>query len=98
MTLPNSGWKNKGGTSVRSCKCGSWKDHWIKHTGKEWPSTCSVEGCSANAELGAHLYNSGAKGEWIAPLCTGCNNTNAEFTLKGGISLVPANQSETCAK
>lgn len=30
MGLTCKGWKNKNGTSERNCKCGSWKDHWIK--------------------------------------------------------------------
>ncbi|NLJ73349.1 MAG: hypothetical protein GX333_10090 [Syntrophomonadaceae bacterium] len=29
MSLPIGGWKNKAGTGTRSCKCGSWKQHWI---------------------------------------------------------------------
>ena len=38
-----SGWKNKVGTADRACKCGSWKNHWIKFSDKAWPAKCSVE-------------------------------------------------------
>lgn len=31
MSVPCDGWKNKNGTSERSCKCGSWKTHWEKN-------------------------------------------------------------------
>lgn len=30
----STGWKNKVGTAERACKCGSWKNHWIKFSGK----------------------------------------------------------------
>lgn len=96
MGLPCKGWKNKSGTSDRSCSCGSWKQHWINNSGKEWPTYCSVDGCSNRATLGAHIYNSNADGEWIAPMCESCNKINREFSLKGKITLVPANKSKTC--
>lgn len=96
MTLPRNGWKNKVGTSDRSCACGSWKQHWINNCSEEWPTYCSVDGCSNRATLGAHIYNSNAEGEWIAPFCESCNKRKDEFSLRGGITLVPANKNKTC--
>ena len=32
--MNSTGWKNKVGTAERACKCGSWKNHWIKFSGK----------------------------------------------------------------
>lgn len=96
MSLPCNGWKNKVGTSDRSCSCGSWKQHWINNSGKQWPVYCSVTGCSNRATLGAHIYNSNAEGEWIAPMCDSCNKNSNEFSLTGGITLVPANKAKTC--
>lgn len=58
-----SGWKNKVGTADRACKCGSWKNHWIKFSGKEWPAKCSVVGCNNSATVGAHVYNKNVSGE-----------------------------------
>ena len=43
--LPCNNWANKKGTSGRSCSCGSWKDHWLKNSGLNWPAACSVSGC-----------------------------------------------------
>ncbi len=96
MSLPCKGWKNKVGTSDRSCACGSWKQHWINTSSKEWPTYCSVEGCFNRATLGAHIYNSDVSGERIAAMCESCNKNNREFSLKGGITLVSANQAKTC--
>lgn len=100
MSLPTAGWKNKGGTSVRKCKCGSWKDHWLRLAKKSWPTGCSVVNCSGSAELGAHVVNPKSDKEWIVPFCKTCNGkaTDETFTLINGITLVPANQAETCAK
>lgn len=100
MSLPTTGWKNKGGTAERSCKCGSWKEHWLRFTGEEWPSWCSVVGCLNTAEVGAHVINPASDIEWIVPFCKDCNGqpTTTVFTLETGVNLVPANQSKTCAK
>lgn len=100
MTLPTNGWKNKKGTSSRSCSCGSWKDHWIKETGKSWPTKCSVEGCNSTPVLGAHIYNTSStvEGEFIAPFCNSCNSKAEEFNLKNKISLAYANKKKSCEK
>lgn len=96
MALTASGWKNKKGTGERSCKCGSWKQHWINKSGKSWPEKCSVLGCNNSATLGAHVINSEVSGEYIIPACDSCNKLSSEFNLKGGITLVPANKQKTC--
>jgi hypothetical protein len=96
MSITAKGWKNKKGTSTRSCKCGSWKQHWINCSGKEWPEKCSVLGCNNRATLGAHIINTDVSGEYIVPACDSCNKLDSEFDLKGGISLVSANKQKTC--
>ena len=53
-------------------------------------------GCRNTPTLGAHVFNSDVTGERIVPMCYSCNQKNGEFSLKGGITLVPANQDETC--
>lgn len=98
MGVTCDGWKNKKGTGVRSCNCGSWKQHWINSSGKTWPSECSVKGCTNKATLGAHIINSNVSGEKIVPACDSCNKLTGEFSLKGGITVVSANKSETCDK
>ncbi len=96
MGLPAEGWKNKGGTGSRSCKCGTWKQHWINVSGESWPEKCSVEGCTNVATLGAHIYNSDVSGERIIPACDSCNKLGGEFTLKGGVTLITANKTASC--
>lgn len=98
MSITATGWKNKGGTANRSCACGSWKKHWINNTSKSWPSSCSVKGCSDTATDGAHVINSNVTGERIVPTCSPCNQSTLSFDLKGGVTLVSANKSETCDK
>jgi hypothetical protein len=65
-------------------------------TGKSWPSTCSIEGCTNKATLGAHIYNPNVSGEQIVPACDSCNKLSDEFSLKGSITLVSANKQDTC--
>lgn len=95
MSLPTNGWKNKNGTSERTCKCGSWKEHWVRNSQPQWPLRCSVSNCINHAEVGAHVINSDVNGEWIVPLCIACNNRTGEFSLKDGVTLVPANKAIT---
>lgn len=97
MGLTANNWKNKKGTGTRSCNCGTWKQHWINGSGKTWPTSCSISNCSNSATLGAHIFNSEVEGERIVPACDSCNKLNDKFNLKGGITLVLANQSNTCA-
>ena len=98
MGLSASGWKNKKGTGNKDCKCGSWKDHWIKFSGEEWPVLCSVARCKKKPTLGAHVINPNISGEKIVPMCDSCNKINKSFALKSNISDVSANTAETCEK
>ena len=96
--LPCDGWSNKGGTSDRNCSCGTWAQHWINYSGKPWPYECSVARCNNSPQLGAHVINPKVSGEKIVPMCDSCNKLSGTFSLKGGITLVNANTSETCGK
>ena len=96
MDITADGWKNKKGTSDRSCKCKTWKQHWINNSGKLWPNKCSIRGCDNSATLGAHIINSEVDGEKIVPACDSCNKLSDKFSLKGGTILVSANKSKTC--
>ena len=96
MSITADGWKNKGGTGQRSCKCKTWKQHWINNSGEAWPDKCSIRGCTNSATLGAHIYNPSVEGERIVPACDSCNKLENEFSLKGGVTLVLANKSKTC--
>lgn len=96
MIITPYGWSNKKGTSIRSCKCGSWQQHWLNYSNQPWPQNCSVDGCFSSPTLGAHIYNPQVKGEKIIPMCNSCNQLEYSFNLRGSISLVSANTSETC--
>lgn len=89
---------NKKGTADRRCVCGTWKQHWINFSGKEWPDKCLVKGCNAQATLGAHITKVGESKEYIIPACVECNQSSSEFQLKQDDCLVSANQAETCGK
>lgn len=100
MIIAARKWKNKGGTSQRSCSCGSWKQHWMKFSGQTWPNECSILDCHQKATLGAHIYctNSGSHDEYIVPACDSCNKLTEEFCLKKSVTLVPASKQKTCDK
>lgn len=97
-TVTAKNWKNKGGTGERKCKCGSWKKHWINNSNKSWPNKCSVDGCDESAIYGLHVINKNVTGEKIIPGCDSCNKKKGEFDLKGSVTLVSANKSNTCDK
>lgn len=91
-------WSNKVGTSERECKCGSWKQHWINYSHKDWPKSCSVESCTSAPTLGAHVIHSKLVGERIVPMCDACNKLEDKFAIKSGVSFPSANKSQTCEK
>lgn len=90
MTLPTTGWSNAVGTKDDRCPCNAWKDHWTRNSGMPWPHSCSVENCSGRADVGAHVENSAVQSTWIVPMCDSCNGLDDSFSLKGGVTLVPA--------
>lgn len=98
MSIPATGWSNKGGTAERACVCGTWKQHWINISKKTWPASCSVDKCSSSPTLGGHVINPSVDGERIVPLCDSCNKLDGTFTLKGSVSVPSANKSQTCEK
>lgn len=83
MSLTTKGWKNKNGIGARTCKCGSWKQHWVNASGKSWPAKCSVVGCNNPAVFGAHIIiNSDVSREYIVPVWDSCNNRISPFDQK----------------
>ena len=89
-------YKNKNGTGERTCKCGSWKQHWINYSSYSWPSSCQVSGCNDPASVGAHLRRLSDNKEFIAPLCSACNNRTDNFYLKSDSMIVSADRGKTC--
>lgn len=94
MSLPLDGWKNKRGTEDRNCQCGSWKNHWLKFSGKSWPGKCATSGCNNAVKLEVHIYktSSHVTGKYIVPACDSCDKRTNRFNLKISAILVPANK------
>lgn len=91
---------NINGTSSNTCRCGSWKQHWINQSGERWPAYCSVIGCMERASVGAHVQKiRGSQSWYIIPLCTHHNN---QFGQDAEVSeytrFISANKSDTCDK
>ncbi len=82
-TVTSEGWSNATNTSNESCICDSWKDHWIKHSKKSWPTECSVKDCTETPTLGAHVKNPAITGNRIVPMCDGCNQLTGTFSMPG---------------
>ena len=55
-----------------------------------------LKAATSDATSGAHIYNPNVSGEKIVPACDSCNKSTGEFTLKDGVTLVPANKQDTC--
>ena len=93
----NGNWQNATDTGKLEWSGGSWKDYWIKYSGKEWPKYCCKEGCYQEAEHGAHVTRSNSKTVYIIPLCVEHNprsnkpaKLNPCFNIKVGSVLVNA--------
>ena len=58
----------------------SWVKYWLAHSGRQWPNTCQIKGCSNQATLGAHIYikRQGLQENFILPACIPCNNSAEE--------------------
>ena len=88
---------NINGTSDNTCKCGSWKQHWINFSGQKWPKCCCEKNCSNSAEVGAHVQKVNGSMRWyIVPFCKKHNNKAQSLEILDSTILVPANRSETC--
>jgi len=91
--------KNINGTSPRTCKCGSWLDHWKNYSGQSLPRLCPEKTCSNKPEVGAHVQkDSSTDRSWyIVPLCKKCNaKTGESLDLVDSIKLASANVAATC--
>jgi hypothetical protein len=84
--------KNLHVTAEKKCTvCGSWLKHWEKKTGEK-AKACMKKGCSATAEVGAHVKKVGTtdNSHYIIPLCQGCNKLTTEFELNSAAKLASA--------
>ncbi len=92
--LNGIGWKKQRDTADQSCRCGSWKLHWIRHSKRDWPSTCSNADCHKKPTQGSHLrWLSGSRAQ-IVPLCDSCSKLTERFNLRDGVITVVKQQYE----
>ncbi|MFZ2286536.1 MAG: hypothetical protein WAV93_06085 [Bacteroidales bacterium] len=93
--------KNLGGTGPKDCRCGSWKQHWIKNSIMEWPKYCTAIGCTEAAREGGHVkkVRSTDNNHYIIPICYSHNalGEDKEYDVSE-IYFVSANRSATCDK
>ena len=93
--------KNINGTSTRTCKCGSWLQHWENFSGQSLPRYCPEVGCIEKPAVGAHVQKDSAtdRSWYIVPLCKTHNaKTRESLYISDSIELVSANVSETCGR
>jgi len=93
--------KNINGTSQRTCKCGSWLEHWRNYSGQSIPTYCPEKACINKPEVGAHVQkDSSTDRSWyIVPLCKTHNSkTGQSLELVDSIRLASANVASTCGR
>ena len=93
--------KNINDTSARTCKCGSWLEHWKNFSGTALPQWCPENSCVKKPEVGAHVQKTDSTDEswYIVPLCATHNaKTGESLEIVGSVVLVSANVSQTCGK
>jgi hypothetical protein len=93
--------KNINGASDKTCKCGSWLNHWENFSGQSLPAYCPEVKCMYKPEVGAHVQkDSYTDTSWyISPLCRPHNaETGKTLYIKDSMKLVSANVGQTCGK
>jgi hypothetical protein len=93
--------KNINGTSARTCRCGSWLQHWKNFSKTAISQYCYEKKCVGKPEVGAHVQKDNSTDEswYIVPLCMTHNaKTGESLELVDSAVLVSANVSLTCGK
>ncbi|MFL5786505.1 MAG: hypothetical protein ACJ748_00500, partial [Flavisolibacter sp.] len=79
--------------------CGTWIDHWVRHSKQSKPSFCAVVKCWGTDVVGAHVRKTGIdKTVYIAPICHSCNMLSGELLIPDTTILVSATASDKCGK
>lgn len=81
-SIPTTEWKNKSATTTPACPSGSWRQYWIEKSNKEWPESCSVEGCCHRAVFGSVICNPKTDADYVVPVCPWCRIERSEFSIK----------------
>jgi hypothetical protein len=89
--------RNIRGSSLRKCRCRSWRDHWFNNTERASSRTrCSVYNCGNLLAVGGHVVVVSGRFDgqhYIVPMCHQCNMipSDEDFDLKRGVELISAN-------
>lgn len=93
--------KNINDTRVTSCPCGSWLEHWKKHSNQPLSIFCAVLDCIQKPEVGTHVQKDGSddNGWYVVPLCTAHNDAPYwSLYITESVALVSANVDRSCGK
>jgi hypothetical protein len=79
-----------------SCSCGSWLEHWEKHS-KRPALFCSEEGCINTNLVGAFVQKTNDdKNRFLLPLCHTHNTSKEELEITSSTILIPLNKKNPC--
>jgi len=89
--------KNLRNTGAKTCKCGSWLEHWEKASGMK-ANYCVAATCAQKATLGGHIIKVGSEdgNHYIIPICASCNRLESNYEIPNSTFLASANVSKTC--
>ena len=89
--------KNINGTLHKTCKCGSWLQHWKNFSGRT-AKVCQAKSCIGTDLVGAHVQKDVDSDDtwYIVPLCHSHNRTLGLLELVMGAMLVPTDTDFTC--
>ena len=76
----------------------TWKQYWIRQTGRDWPKRCRISGCSKTAIGGGHVHiRDHSTKVYIIPMCNSCNNAqnSSWMTVKTRTEAANVEQSDT---
>ena len=90
--ISRQGWKNIAGTGSRTCRCLTWKQHWLNYSDKRGP-VCSVS--AAWIPCLGFMSVTRVSRSIRSYRCAGCNGLDEPFELAGG-DAGGANRSVTC--
>jgi len=85
--------RNVNGADGFECHCGSWLEHWLKHSRQALPRYCSEVNCFMRPEVAAHVQKDGEPADpswYVIPVCRGHYDKKGEsFKIHDSIELVP---------
>lgn len=91
--------KNINSSSMNTCSCGSWIDHWKKFSNRTLKTYCPAKNCVGKELVGALVQKADSNDTnwYVIPLCKHHTiNTKKSVEVFNGVKFVSANLKETC--